>query len=340
MRGPFCGKSTRQIASELDTESNYYCCQGRAAANSRRALKILAENQRLLTNPKPFPLLRLPLELRQQIYEEVLKGTNPTVVVKSFDISAFQDDQQNRDIETFYGNRASPHWENPVSTFQNATPNIYGKDITTGLLLACKSIYTEAIPILYQGRMFDFGVDVFGIVPFLRKMTPLARQNVQNIHMEFYDLPTLVHKRGTTTLLRHHWHVRGNTQDWTETCAYITNHLQLKNLSINVNMEVSKPTDPPVDLPRLKWVQDLVQIRELQQLSYHVSSHGHGLKDMGPRGAMRLRDAISVPSQLGSDAVDGDVKGAQPGLGKLFGYLRGEMLGMSTESGRGFETGA
>lgn len=114
----------------------------------------MAANQRLQRDPKPFPLLRLPLELRQQIYGEVLKGTNRTVGVKSFDILAFKEDYPNRDIETFCGDRASPHWKNPVSTFENEMPNIYGNDITTGSLLVSKLIYAEIIPILYQSQLF------------------------------------------------------------------------------------------------------------------------------------------------------------------------------------------
>ena len=62
-----------------------------------------------------------------------------------------------------------------MSTFEIAIPSIYGKGITTGLLLVSKDVYAETVPRLYQGRTFDFGIDVFGIVPFLRQMTPLAR---------------------------------------------------------------------------------------------------------------------------------------------------------------------
>ncbi len=141
----------------------------------------LGENERLQKDPEPFPLLRLPLEIRQQIYGKVLKGTSPEIVVKSYNI----EDCLNHSIDTLYGNRASPHWKkNPFSTFDNTNPHIYGKDITTGLLLVSKSIYAETVSILYHSRTFDFGIEVFGIVPFLHKMTPLARRCVQNIHME------------------------------------------------------------------------------------------------------------------------------------------------------------
>lgn len=260
----------------------------------------------------------------------MLKGSNRHIVVKSFDISAFKDDLLNRRIETFYGNRASPHWKNPESIFEIAIPSIYGKDITTGLLLVSKDVYAETVPRLYHGRTFDFGIDVFGIVPFLRQMTPLARQHVREIHMEFYTLPT---HRPQGPNNQRHWHVRENAQDWTEACAYIADHLQLKKLSINVDMKFSKPTDPPVDLRQLHWVQDLVQIRELQRLSHYVSPHGHGLEAQRPRRPPRPHGSPSETFFPGpDDVVDWDVKGAKPGLGRLFRYLREEMLEKSTRS--------
>ena len=179
------------------------------------------------------------------------------MVVKSFDVSAFKDDYPNRDIETSYGNRASPHWRNPASTFECALPSFYGKDIATGLLLVSKSIYAEAIPILYNSRYFDFGVDVFGIIPFLKKMTPRARENVHNIHMEIYALPAHVLKK---PVFQHHQDVRGNAKDWTVACAYIADNLQLKKLSINGSAEVHEVIQSPVDLSSLQWVKDLMRI--------------------------------------------------------------------------------
>ena len=291
-------------------------------------MTLLAEKERLQTNPKAFPLLRLPLEIRQQIYDEVLSGTNRKIVVKSFDVSAFKDDYPNRDVETFYGNRASPHWKNPASTFECALPSFFGKDITTGLLLVSKSIYAETIPILYNSRVFDFGVDVFGIIPFLRKMTPLARESVHNIHMELYALP--IHKL-KKPVFQHHQDVRGNAKDWTEACTYIADNLQLKQLSINVSTEVHEAIQSPVDLSLLQWVKDLVQIQGLQSLSYHISPNGHGLNSLRPRVDPPAHAASSKGFAPGpDDVVDGDVKGAKPGLGRLFRYLRREMLEKST----------
>ena len=146
--------------------------------------------------------------------------------------------------------------------------------------------------------------------------------------MEFYTLPT---RPPPGTNDQRLWHVREDAEDWTEACACIADHLQLKKLNINVDMRLSKLTDPPIDLPQLRWVQDLVQIRELQRLSHYVSTHGHGLEALRPRWAPQPDDSPSETFLPGPDeAVDLDVKGAKPGLGSLFTYLRGEMLKKST----------
>ena len=221
-----------------------------------------------------------------------------------------------------------------MSRFETATPHIYGKDITTGLLLVSKSVYSETVPILYQSHSFDFGIDVFGIVPFLRKMTPLARASVRSIHMEKYNLGKYRpwNDQLYRPMIQHQWHLRENTHDWKEACAYIATNLQLKELSINVNMKGGKPTDPPLDSSGIDWVKDLVQIRGLQKLSYHISPHLHGLQ-FG-----KVHSESWAGWKLGpDDIVDGDVEGAKPGLGRLFRYLRGEMLKEPTTSALSLE---
>ena len=192
-----------------------------------------------------------------------------------------------------------------------------------------RSIYSETVPILYRSRTFDFGIDIFGIIPFLRNMTPLARNNVQSIHMEFYSVGS---DEVVKPSYQNHWNVRDNVQDWNEACAYISDHLKLKELSINVHIKAVKATDPPANVPQLHWVKDLVSIRDLKKLTYHVSLHDNGLQSVRRR---RLPPGGFVPGP--DDVVDGDLKGAKPGLGKLFRYLREEMLEKSMTGGLGIE---
>ena len=67
--------------------------------------------------------------------------------------------------------------------------------------------------------------------------------------MEFYALSATGLKKQT---FQHHWHVRENSQDWTEACAYMADQLQLKILSINVDMKQRELVDPPISLTRSK----------------------------------------------------------------------------------------
>lgn len=76
-----------------------------------------------------------------------------------------------------------------------------------------------------------------------------------------------------------------------------------------------------------------------RRLSHHVSPNGHGLEAVWRPGVLGFREASERHKPGPDDVVDGDVKGAKRGLGRLFGYLRGEMLEKSTKSGPGLEIG-
>ncbi len=155
--------------------------------------------------------------------------------------------------------------------------------------------------------------------------------------MEFYSLLATGLKK---QIFQHHWHAKENSQDWTEACVYMADHLQLKTLSINVDLKQREPADHPINLAQLQWVKDLVQIQGLRSLSYHASPNGHGLDVVRPRRAVRAYDGLSEKSLPGpGNVVNGDLKGAQPDLGRLFKYLRSEMLEKLVTSGAGLEAG-
>ena len=85
----------------------------------------------------------------------------------------------------------------------------------------------------------------------------------------------------------------------------------------------------------------MVQVQGLRSLSHHVGLNGHGLDAVRRRRTVRAYDGLSEKSSPGpDDVVDGELKGAQPGLGRLFKYLRGEMLEKLMTSDVGLEAGA
>ena len=188
--------------------------------------------------------MRLPTELREQVYRELLIGGGRTVVVCTESVLSV--------------------WSRSCNI---EGPSAYGKDITTALLRSNRQIYDEALPILYQSHAFDFGIDVHNIAPFFSRTSSAARQNVGCIHMELL-------RYGIDRPLRS---VPGrddndNCLDWSRACAYIAGNLRISELSFNINFTIHQ------DFQRFRWVKDLAQIRSVRKGFHHDSPNKHGLK--------------------------------------------------------------
>lgn len=193
--------------------------------------------------------MKLPAELREQVYRELLIGAGQRIVV--FDGSVF-------------GNGALLMWSRSCMI---EGPNVYGKDITTTLLRTNRRIYDEALPVLYQSHAFDFGIDVHNIAPFFDQISFAARQNVHCIHMELL-------RYGIDRPLRSvpGRDINDNCLAWSGACAYIADHLRVKELSFNINFTIHQ------DFQRFRWVKDLAQMRGLQAVFHRNSPNKHGLK--------------------------------------------------------------
>lgn len=122
---------------------------------------MVAANQRIQADPRPFRFMMLPAELRTQVYRELLVGGWRTIVLSA---------------------------GNEISTGSQRCkiegPSAHGKDMTTAVLVTNLAIYGEALPILYQVHTFDFGIDAQNIVPFFNQTSSAARLNIQCIRIE------------------------------------------------------------------------------------------------------------------------------------------------------------
>ena len=128
-----------------------------------------------------------------------------------------------------------------------------GMGITTNLLQTSRAIHEEAEALLYQLHEFDFYLDVFCVVPFLRSISHNARQNISCLTMYVHD----------------------DSADWdgalglsypsrfSFTCAYIAQNVRLREFAFYT---VWKPSE---DFRRIAWIQDLTQIKGIQQLTYY-----------------------------------------------------------------------
>lgn len=175
-----------------------------------------------------------------------------------------------------------------------------------GLLAASRLVNNEAIAILYQLRTFDFTTNVGGIVPFLRSVPEQARQNLHGIAMELHDKEQPDYCCGTGR--EKFWGKGpGNKAAWSKACAYIGENVNVKALSLTINVKV------PADFKALEWVQDLVKIRTLRYLTLDVHQHWS-----------------SGANVIGASFEEGSLKAADhcfsEHLVPLFEYLREEML--------------
>ena len=213
---------------------------------------MLAASRRIQNDSHPFELMKLPPELREQVYRESLTGGTGggrTIVVSA---------------DTLLPDTLLPMWSRSCKI---EGPSVYGKDIATALLRTNRCIYDEALPILYQSHTFDFGIDVHNIATFFDHTSSAARQNVHCIHLELL-------RYGTARPLRSvpGRDINDSCSEWSDACAYIAGHLRVRELSFNINFTIHQ------EFQRFRWVRDLAQMRGLRAVFHHKSPNKHGLK--------------------------------------------------------------
>ena len=259
---------------------------------ARLAVTFLQSTLRFQADPTPFPFERLPPELRLQVYREALSGVGLSGATRA-------------DLITVTPTRLRKK-KNLQFRFGGQYVKGESKEINVGLLAANRLVNEEAIAVLYQSRTFDFQTHVTGIEPFLRSVSEQARQNLHGIAMELFDNEEPDHCCGRAQ--RETWGKAsgGNMVAWSKACAYIGEHVNVKALSLTINVKVR------ADFKTLKWVEDLVTIRRLRFLTLQAKQHFHDA---------RVIRAIYKEGSL--TATDGCFS---EHLVPLFEYLREEML--------------
>ncbi|KAI9789204.1 MAG: hypothetical protein M1833_002452 [Piccolia ochrophora] len=232
---------------------------------ARRALTLLDATRRLQLNG-PFPLLRLPLELRRQVYQQALAGTERTICVTSLSSSNLMVDyhrfikEGRPENRPWWGDRVHPHWRNPQSMFH--ADGAKGMRIDVTLLRVNRQIFDEAEPVLYQCHDFDFCSHIFAAIPFLQSLTERARQNIAGARIVLLRGPSPSKEVFEKLFTRELANANDNDCDWSELCTYIQEHLRLRELQFTVAGSLNR------DFQDEFWVKDLVRIRGLQKLSW------------------------------------------------------------------------
>lgn len=130
-------------------------------------------------NTSSHLLARLPLELRRQIYAYVLGNQvvhillTPTRIAHVCCASPTHTDFS----RTCYPRARQLFVPEPVP--------IPPSDIAIGLLLSCRQIYAEALPILYSLNTFDFD-DLSAFNLFAKNISPSGLSSIKSLHLKWF----------------------------------------------------------------------------------------------------------------------------------------------------------
>lgn len=125
----------------------------------------------------------------------------------------------------------------------------------------------EAEPVLYAGAMFDFGVYVDAVVPFLKDRSAVARNAVRSLKMA-REIPAAVSVSDMEEVEGGRQAVKGNRDVetdplWARTCDYLKEGCGgLKTVDLTVWAESGDMVELPVEPPELVVDNDATTQRE------------------------------------------------------------------------------
>ena len=185
------------------------------------------------------------------------------------------------------------------------------KDIDVSLVIASKLVNTEALPILYQSRTFDFATNVRLVMPFLSSLSAEARHHLRGIAMELHTKNEPDYCCGGENIS----YGKGldNQGAWVKACSYIGQSVKVKELTVTVNVKI------PAEFKSLKWVEALVNIKSLKRLTLQVNQH-YGRYGAPADTLMHPRASYKHSSMSSTNSCNSEH------LVPFFDYLLGQML--------------
>lgn len=238
------------------------------------------------------PLMRIPSEIRIMIYELLFDDKNNKV----FEIRSQKPDayasRANRPLRSSYGIEHSLMKQRTTTTYHLCA----AVDIHTSIMSVNRTIYGEAIHMLYGNRTFSFYKDIEAIVPFFSDITPGTRSLVRGISL---------FKQGFVFCRE------SNRCEWSNLCEFLRDQMQLKSLGLIV--EGGRPrlgwdglisytsaefkTLTSVSYEPLNWVTQLLEIKGLQKLD--ITSEIHSIPPSSHSSYMAFFGAFSASIEHG-----------------------------------------
>jgi hypothetical protein len=226
-------------------------------------------------NVKQFPFLSLPLEIRLAIYGYLLPSRNHTIVTQYPHNGYYYSKPPSHTSQTLYPAwSASPHQPPSHKTSGTQTLTTYkllnanfrsdfpNPSICPEIFRTCSQILYEAEPMLYAGAMFDFGVYIDAVVPFLKDRSAAARRAIRSMKLA-REIPQFVSEIEDTGDGRQTLRTGAADPLWSLTCEYMAK--ECKDLRV-VDLTVWAESGSMVELP--------IESAEMQESE---SEHDHAV---------------------------------------------------------------
>lgn len=180
------------------------------------------------------PFLRVPAEIRLNIYELLLSDRDDNVLrIRTEDALTYQRrKQENRRRSKFRYIQDRMRSRSGESTYcLKNSPGFH-----TSILGVNHQIHREASHVLYS-HTFDFGMDIESILPFLQDLTPTALTSIKRIMMVKRSLP---------------YTKDFDRCEWRSACDFISKYLNL----VQLDLGVYGGTPSLANRPALHWKQN------------------------------------------------------------------------------------
>ena len=180
------------------------------------------------------PFLRLPAEIRLNIYEHLLSHHNDKILcIRTEDAATYERrKQEHRRRGKFRYIQDRLRSRSGESTYcLKKSPGFY-----TSILGVNRHVYSEASHVLYS-HVFDFGMDIESILPFLKDLTPMALSSIKRIKMVKRSLP---------------YTKDFDRCEWRNACEFISKNMNL----IQLDLGVYGGTPSLANRPALHWKQN------------------------------------------------------------------------------------
>lgn len=208
------------------------------------------------------PFLRIPVEIRFQIYEILLASPDhPSLSIRTEHVNLHDARKSMHRRRTKYRHMADRF---RARTMESTYFLSYNPGIDASILCTNRQLHREASHVLYSSHVFDFGMDVESVVPFLSDLTPIARSSIKSISLIKRALP---------------YTKDFDNCEWRNACAYISSNIRLTELELMIEAgreEQSKEfpqafssqdfDDKIMNYESMQWAKDLSAVRDLDEL--------------------------------------------------------------------------